>query len=310
MSNRLLITGADGFVGRHLVPAAVLEQWQVTAVLGPDSSPVAGWDYGIEDQFPADLTSAADRKRIAAVGADVVIHLAAISSGAAARRDPDMAMQVNAEAAGELASAIGDSGETSRFLFISTGEVYGSGHSGPIRESAAVAPVSPYAASKAAAEAALLDAGLDESMALVIARAFPHTGPGQTADFVLPAFASRLLRARRDGEREVPVGNLDIQRDFLDVRDVVRAYLLLAAGADAGIYNVASGTGRNLADCFATLATMIGADAVALPDPSLIRPADIPVLIGDPSRLRAATGWQPIITFEQTLQDLIDAQAH
>ncbi len=310
MSNRLLITGADGFVGRHLVPAAVLEQWQVTAVLGPGSSPVSGWDYGIEDQFPADLTSAADRKRIAAVGADVVIHLAAVSSGAAARRDPETAMRVNAEATAELAGAVGDTGETSRFLFISTGEVYGSGHAGPIDESTPCAPVSPYAASKAAAEAALLDAALDDSMAVVIARAFPHTGPGQTIDFVLPAFASRLLGARRDGERQVSVGNLDVQRDFLDVRDVVRAYLLLASGADAGVYNVASGVGRKLADCFATLATMIGTDAVAVPDPSLIRPADIPVLVGDPARLRAATGWRPIIPFEQTLQDLIDAQAH
>lgn len=310
MSNRLLITGADGFVGRHLVPAAVLEQWQVTAVLGPGSRPVAGWDYGIEDQFPADLTSPADRERIADVGADVVIHLAAVSSGAAARRDPEGTMRINADATGELARAVAERGDTSRILFISTGEVYGAGHSGPIDESAVVAPVSPYAASKVAAESALFEAVGDESIAVVIARAFPHTGPGQTADFVLPAFASRLLRAKAEGMREVPVGNLDVLRDFLDVRDVVRAYLLLASGADAGVYNVASGTGRNLADCFATLATMIGADAVAVPDPALIRPADIPALIGDPSRLRAATGWRPMIPFEQTLQDLIDAQAH
>jgi GDP-4-dehydro-6-deoxy-D-mannose reductase len=127
---------------------------------------------------------------------------------------------------------------------------------------------------------------------------------------VLPGLTHRLVEAKRSGQREIPVGNLAPVRDFLDVRDVVKAYLLLLEHGAAGqAYNVSSGVGQRLSDCFASLARLVGVDAVAVTDASLVRPADIPVLIGDPSRLQAATGWTPQIPFEQTLQDLVDAQA-
>jgi GDP-4-dehydro-6-deoxy-D-mannose reductase len=129
--------------------------------------------------------------------------------------------------------------------------------------------------------------------------------------FVLPAFAARLREAGAQGHGDIPVGNLDVIRDFLDVRDVVRAYLLLVRHGEAGAcYNVASGMGRHLRDCFQALAAALGVAAQPREDASLVRPADIPVLIGDATKLRATTGWQPAIDFEQTLQDLLDAQAH
>lgn len=312
---RLLVTGADGFVGRWLVREALRQGWQVIAVTGPGGTEPAGWlssgDAAGVDGFPADLTAAGDLARIAAVEADAVVHLAALSSGAAARRDPEGAMRVNAIATVHLLDALAEAGRHPRFLFVSTGEVYGAGHPGPIAEDVPLRPVSPYAASKFAAEPAVLDLGRMSGIGTIVARAFPHAGPGQSTDFVLPAFAARLLEARQSGATEIPVGNLDVVRDFLDVRDVVRAYLLLLdRGVPGECYNVASGVGRRLRDCFLRLAALVGVDAQPVEDASLVRPADIPVLIGDAGKLRTATGWQPGLAFDQTLQDLLDAQAH
>jgi GDP-4-dehydro-6-deoxy-D-mannose reductase len=170
--------------------------------------------------------------------------------------------------------------------------------------------VSPYAASKAAAEIAIEDLAPAMALDVVTVRPFTHTGPGQVPRYVLPAMVARLAEARRTGAREVPMGNLDVIRDFLDVRDVVKAYLLLLEhGTTGAVYNVASGVGQHLGQTFTRLATLMGVDADAVTDPALARPADIPILIGDPSRLTAATGWTPAIPFDQTLRDLVDAQA-
>jgi GDP-4-dehydro-6-deoxy-D-mannose reductase len=283
--------------------------------VGPGGAPPSAWlapaHHDRVTTTEGNLTVPADLTRIATEPVDAVVHLAAVASGAAALRDPAHAMAVNVSASTGLVEAIVSAGHRPRLLFVSTGEVYGGGHPGPIPETAAVRPVSPYGESKAAAETALLAMGTFHHLEVVIARAFPHTGPGQDTRFVLPAFAARIREAGVTGRHEVAVGNLDVVRDFLDVRDVVRAYLLLLAhGTPGAVYNVASGVGRHLAQCFSRLATLCGVPAVAVPDASLVRPADIPSLVGDSSRLRAATGWTPAITFDQTLQDLVNAQAH
>lgn len=312
--SRLLVTGADGFVGRWLVREALQQGHDVVAVTGPGGAPPSAWlAPGVASRvatFEADLTRPADRDRIAAAGADAIVHLAAVASGADARRDPDAAMRVNADATGALLQAVAAGGRRPRFLLVSTGEVYGPGHAGPIDETTAANPVSPYAVSKVAAERAATVAAEAAGIPVLVARAFPHSGPGQDTRFVLPAFAARLLEVKRRGEREIAVGNLDVVRDFVDVRDVVRAYLLLLEhGEPGGVYNVATGIGRHLEACFGALARLVGVDAVPVRDASLVRPADIPVLIGDAGTLRAVTGWQPAIDFEQTLQDVVDAQA-
>lgn len=309
--SRLLVTGADGFVGRWLLRAARAAGHDVVAAIAPESPDPATWLGESVQTVRADITDPTGLAAIAAVRPDAIVHLAAVASGADARRDPVTAMRVNAEATIALLRAIAETGATPSFLFVSTGEVYGAGHDAPIAESAAVLPVSAYAASKVAAERPVLDLGPSWGMRTIIARPFPHSGPGQDTRFVLPAFAARLSEAKRAGEHSIPVGNLDVVRDFLDVRDVVRAYLLLLERGDSGeVYNVASGIGQNLHDCFIRLAALSGVDAVPVEDAELMRPADIAVLIGDPSKLRAATGWTPTIDFEQTLQDVIDAQAY
>jgi GDP-4-dehydro-6-deoxy-D-mannose reductase len=312
--SRLLITGADGFVGRWLTREALQQGWEVVLVIGPGGAHPSGWltpaQAGYVTHLDADFTSEADLQRVAQVPVDAIVHLAAMASGAAARKDPTGAMQVNLKGSARLLNEVESAGHRPRFLFVSTGEVYGAGHHGPITEEAELNPASPYAESKAAAEVALTTYAVSRGSPLIIARPFTHSGPGQAPMYVLPGMVQRLREAKRTDQQEIPVGNLDPVRDFLDVRDVVRAYLLLLKhGVPGEAYNVASGVGHRLGDCFAALARIVGVDAVPVADASLVRPADISVLIGDPSKLHAATGWTPQIPFEQTLQDLVDAQA-
>ncbi len=173
-----------------------------------------------------------------------------------------------------------------------------------------MAPRSPYAASKLGAELAARETALRTGLRVVVARPFPHTGPGQDERFVTPAFARRLRGARLAGARTVKVGNLDPVRDVLDVRDVAAAYLaLLARGVPGEVYNVASGRAVSLGDLLRQLAVIIGVDPIPEVDPEFVRPADIPYLVGDASKLRAATGWAPAIALDQTLRDLVNAQA-
>jgi GDP-4-dehydro-6-deoxy-D-mannose reductase len=309
---RLLVTGADGFVGRWLLRAARAVGTPVVAAVLPGTSPPVEWRDANGPPVKvveADLLDDDAVQRLAAVRPDAVVHLAAVASGAAARRDPAAAVAVNA-AATTLLGALLATTSRPRFLFVSTAEVYGAGHSGPIDESAPMLPASPYAESKARAEQSLHALWQRGVLPVITARAFPHTGPGQSTAYVLPALAARLRAARQSGAATIAAGNLAAVRDFLDVRDVVRAYLLLLERGEPGMaYNVASGVGRRLSDCFSALAALVGSDARAEQDATLLRPSDIPVLIGDATRLREATGWSPAIPFERTLLDLVNAQA-
>jgi GDP-4-dehydro-6-deoxy-D-mannose reductase len=311
---RLLITGADGFVGRWLVRAARSEGHQVIAAIMPGASPPDEWrETGASpavEVVHADFRESEDVDRLAGIEAESVVHLAAVASGAQARENPDVALQVNGAMTAFFGDQLSRRSQPPRFLFVSTGEVYGPAYADPIPETAPRNPKSPYAVSKAGAEMPLELFHRDSGFPVIIARAFPHTGPGQSTTYVLPALAARLREAKRTGGHTVPAGNLSAVRDFLDVRDVVRAYLLLLdKGVPGEIYNVASGVGRRLSDCFDLLARIVGVDARAEQDATLLRPGDIPVLVGDPAKLRAATGWSPEIPFERTLQDLVNAQA-
>jgi GDP-4-dehydro-6-deoxy-D-mannose reductase len=242
---------------------------------------------------------------------DAVVHLAAVASVREAGKDPATAWEVNASGTARLAAGVAalDRPE-SVVLLVSTGEVYGAGAGVPRLETDPLRPLSPYAASKVGAETAALDAWRRDGLRVIVVRPFPHTGPGQSSYYVVPAFAARLREARRSGARTVPTGNLEPVRDLLDVRDVVRAYrLLLTRGAPGEAYNVARGTGVSLGEVFRRLAALIGVTAEPVPDPTLVRGVDIPHLVGDSTKLRRATGWAPVISLERTLQELVDAEA-
>jgi GDP-4-dehydro-6-deoxy-D-mannose reductase len=195
-----------------------------------------------------------------------------------------------------------------RVLVVSSAEVYGKVDATqlPIGEDAPLRPVTPYAASKVAAEFVGLQAYLGSGIPVVRVRPFNHVGPGQAAAFVVRELAGRIAAAERDGQRTLAVGNLTPERDFTDVRDVVRAYRLLIATGTAGeVYNVCSGRAVAVALLARRLLELAGADLELVTDPDLVRAVDLPVLLGDNTRLREATGWQPEIPLDTTLADVL-----
>jgi GDP-4-dehydro-6-deoxy-D-mannose reductase len=314
---KVLVTGAGGFVGRWLVPALLAGGHEVVGTLLPgEPSPELPGEPGRPSArwTALDLGDSASVEAAVAEVPAAVVHLAALASGAEARRDPGRAWEVNAAGTARLADGLGRLRESGRgdplLLLVSTAEVYGRLPEPALRrEDDPPAPVSPYAASKLGAEVAALEVARRTGLRLIIARAFPHTGPGQSDRYVVPAFARRLLAARRIGAPVVKTGSLDPVRDFLDVRDVVAAYSALLARGQAGrVYNVASGQGHALADIFTRLAGLVGVRAIPEVDHALVRSGDLMHLVGDASRLRQDTGWHPRFTLDQTLRDLIDAQ--
>jgi GDP-4-dehydro-6-deoxy-D-mannose reductase len=292
---------------------------EVSAGCRPGGEPVQSWLRPTAlDRVVVVPLELSDSESVAAAlnrPLDAVIHLAAIASGSEARQDPGRAWVVNAAGTARLVDAAlsrrESSGVDPLVLVVSSAEVYGHGPATPRVETDPLCPQSPYAASKVGTEVAALEAWRRAALRVVIARAFPHTGPGQSQSYVIPSFLHRLRAARDTGAARVPTGNLDPVRDLLDVRDVARAYIdLLGQGVPGEAYNVASGKGVTLRELFRRLADLVGASVEPVPDAALMRSGDIQYLVGDATKLKRATGWSPRIPLEQTLREMVDAQAH
>ena len=294
---RALITGAGGFVGHHLA-----------AHLDDAGDEIHSTDRSTDGLDITDAPSLLDLFR--RVRPEVVYHLAGASDVGGSWSTPQATFRANAEGTLNVLWAAREAA-VDRVLTVGSADVYGrvSASDLPIGETQAMRPVSPYAASKASADHVALQAYLGYDQHVVRARPFNHLGPGQSNRFVAPALAGRVAANERSGETKVKVGNLSPERDFTDVRDVVRAYRLLMERGTAGeVYNVCSGRAiavQALADEFIDLATI---PMELVPDPELQRPVDIPVLLGDSTRIRTDTGWEPLIPLEVTLRDLLDDQ--
>jgi GDP-4-dehydro-6-deoxy-D-mannose reductase len=196
-----------------------------------------------------------------------------------------------------------------RVLLTSSAEVYGAVAEDelPVGESTPLAPVTPYAASKVAAEYLGVQAHLAYGLPVIRVRPFNHVGPGQSVGFVVPALAARIAEAARVGDRTIPVGNLAARRDLTDVRDIVRAYrLLMEMGTPGEVYNVCSGRDVAISEVADRLLRLAGADLTLVADRQLMRPVDVPVVCGDPTRLHKTTGWQPEFDLDTTLRDVLD----
>jgi len=313
----VLVTGADGFVGRHLVRTLLAGGRDVVAAIGPGGRPPEDWTGpDLDGQVRTRLLDLSDPASIGAAADDAseaVIHLAALSSGSAAQRDPGRAWQINAGGTAQLCGALSRRPAPFRgtVLVVSSAEVYGIAEPRPRSETDPVAPCSPYAATKAASEIAALETWRRTGLRVVVVRPFPHTGPGQSPQFVVPALLERLRAARLAKASTVQAGNLSPVRDFLDVRDVVRAYLALLTDGEPGeAYNVARGAGLSLREIFDQLCQLVGVEAKPIVDPALLRQADIPHLVGDASKLRNRCGWTPTVSLAQTLRDMVHAQAN
>jgi GDP-4-dehydro-6-deoxy-D-mannose reductase len=294
---RALITGSAGFVGRHL-----------SAHLHACGDEVIALDRHGADAV--DITDAeAVRAAVSTARPQVVFHLAAVSHVGASWDAPRQVFRVNAEGTLHVLRASVDAG-VERVVVVGSADVYGAvtAEDLPLEETAPLRPLTPYGASKAAADVLALQAFLGDELATIRVRAFNHTGPGQAAEFLVPGLAGRIARAERHGRVEVALGALDPVRDLSDVRDVVRAYRLLAErGVPGEAYNVCSGTGVSVGDVANRLLRLSERGLRITVDPALLRPVDVPRLVGDPAKLQAATGWEPAIPLEHTLRDVLEA---
>lgn len=236
-----------------------------------------------------------------------VIHLAAISSVGESWQRSAETWIVNAVGTVNVIDALVGAAPEARLLFVSTGEVYGRAAETPTSETAPFAPLSPYAASKVAAEIAAGQAARSAGLDVVVARAFQHEGPGRGDRFAIGSWTRQIAELERQGGGELLVGDLSPERDITDVRDVCRAYeLLLDPAVAGGTYNVASGAKIALEEVVRMLVDLAHAPISAVTDESRFRPSDIPVVWGDSAKLRAATGWTPEIPLRQTLSDALD----
>jgi GDP-4-dehydro-6-deoxy-D-mannose reductase len=218
-------------------------------------------------------------------------------------------LDVNVIGTGVVLAAARQCSTDPRVLVTSSAEVYGAVTDPsrlPLTEESPTAPLTPYAASKLAAEALVAQAWLGHGQHVITVRPFNHIGPGQVPNFAVPALAKRMVEAAAAGRPTIPVGNLSARRDFTDVRDVVRAYrLLVESGEPGGTYNVCSGRDVSIRHIADTLLELTGTSLEFETDPALMRPVEVPVLRGDPTLLATVTGWKPEIPLEQTLADVM-----
>jgi len=315
----VLVTGADGFVGRTLVRRLIDDGRRVSGAVRPGAIPgldaFTGEERAVVEWLPLELTDAASVRVCFDRPLDAVVHLAGVASGMDALGDPGYAWTVNAAGTARVVDALAQhrrhNGSDPVVLVVSTAEVYGRGLPALRRETDPPAPCSPYGASKVGAEVAALEAWRRHGLRVMIARPFPHTGPGQDPRFVVPAFAQRLAFAKRIGAPVVKVGNLEPVREVLHVQDVVDAYARLLTKGHAGeVYNVAGGKGINLEALLLRMAAMLDVRPIPEADPDLMRPADIPHLVGDAAKLCAATGWSARTPLDVTLRQVLDAATH
>ena len=291
------VTGSSGFVGRHLVPYLRARGDDVVTI-DHDGNP------------PVDVTDAAEvRAVLRSSRPDAVYHLAALSHVGRSWDAPEKVFRVNALGALNVLHGCSEAG-VARVLVAGSADVYGRVGEDelPLTEDAPVRPITPYGASKAAADVLALQAFLGDGLPTVRVRAFNHTGPGQNTTMLVPGLARRVADAERSGGSKIGVGNLDVVRDLCDVRDVVRAYRLLVERGNPGeAYNVCSGRGISVRDVATMLLSMSDAPLELVVDPELVRPVDVPRLVGSAARLRAATGWEPEIDLHRTLADVLEA---
>ena len=295
MSPRILVTGLGGFVGRHLPPA-------IAAVLPGATILPLGCDI-------TDRNAVADA--VEAARPDLCLHLAAIAAIGVARADPDQAWAVNLHGTLHLAAAILRHAPACPLLLVSSADAYGLSFQlgRKLDEGALLAPLNTYAATKAAADLAV-GALVADGLKSVRLRAFNHIGPGQAPDFAIPAFARQIaLIGAGKQEPVLRTGNLDTQRDFLDVRDVARAYAAALAKApdlpSGTILNIASGTPRRIGDMLDRLLSIAGVTARIETESARVRTTDIPLAIGDAAAARKLLGWSPTIPTDQTLGDVL-----
>jgi GDP-4-dehydro-6-deoxy-D-mannose reductase len=307
---RIFITGATGFAGSHLVDLLLAEGHELFGLVHGETShqPVR-----VHPRFQASVGNLLDLADLVAAvqeaRPDVIYHLAGQASPSRSWQDPALTLAVNSGGTANILEAARAVGRP-RVVVVTSADIYGlvQPKSMPLTEESPPRPHHPYGVSKWAAGQLVPLYWQRYRLPVVEARPFNHIGPRQTLGFAVPDFASQLA-AIKLGRREptVSVGNLDAERDFTDVRDVVRAYRLLAEhGRPGATYLVCSGRAVTIKTVLETLIELSGTEIEVTYDPERIRPSEIPRLVGSYARLAADTGWQPVIDLRQSLADALD----
>jgi GDP-4-dehydro-6-deoxy-D-mannose reductase len=303
---RVLVTGSNGFVGRHACAALRARGHDVIgAGFAPHASDAGTLALDVRDFRAVEDVVATSRP-------DAVLHLAAIAFVPQAKDDPSGAFAINAQGTLHVLAAVAARAKAARCVVVSSAEVYGraSDDEMPLRETRAPRPVTVYGASKAAAEH-LARAYAADGLDVRVLRPFNHVGPGQDERFVVASFARQIAQLERSGGGVVQHGNLSAVRDFLDVRDVASVYAL-ALEAERGVlapgepFNLCSGDGRTIESIVRAFAELARAPVELRLDPTRLRAVDVPRFVGSADALRAALRWQPAFAWPQTLRDVLE----
>lgn len=303
---RILVTGAAGFVGRHLIPELVSNGHEC---IGFDLH----YDRAVPDLTAAHTGDLQDPETVFRVVAEstpeACIHLGGLAFVPAGKFHPNLMLSVNTLGTVNILDAFREYAQEARVLVITSAQIYAMGRdSHPIREDDPLSPIGMYSISKAAADLATLAYAGKYGMFTMTARPNNHAGPGQSPQFVVPSFARQVKSIARGKQQPImKVGNLDSERLFTDVRDMVRAYRLLVEKGSAGnAYNISCDRMVPVRYVLDTLCQLAGVEPEITVDPAKLRPTDkSPVL--DIEKLRAATGWKPEIPLETTLKDMLAA---
>lgn len=297
---RVIVTGANGFVGNHLqheLDASGIE----TIGVGYSGS------NNTDKLVLLDLTNPEDCAKLDFSSVSGVIHLAGLAAVGDSFTSPMKYIQTNMGIEINLFEAALKQNVKPRFLVISSGSLYDAAAKLPLKETSETIPSSPYAISKLGQEQ-IAQYYSRLGFECIIARPFNHIGPGQGPGFIVPDLATQIKEAKENNSREIKVGNLDTKRDYTDVRDISKAYrLLLEKGRPGEIYNVCSGKAISGHDILKGLAKAAGIEVDPIVDPQKNRPVDNPIIYGDYAKLKRDTGWQPEIGLEQTLADVMSS---
>ena len=291
---KAIVTGSNGFVGPHLVEhlrSCGDDVLGLTQTSGPDLTERSAWIDAVESARP-----------------DVIYHLAGWSDVGASWQNPDKTAEINTMGSVAILEAARQASSPPRVLLISSADVYGRVDPSdlPLTEESPARPCSPYGGSKQAAESLALQNFRGFGLETIVARPFNHIGPGQATKFIAASFAQQIANAEQAGSGSITHGDLNPLRDISDVRDVVKAYRLLATDGVAGeIYNVCSGSMTAMSTLLNEMVGLATVDISTKVDPALLRPVELPALEGSYQKLADATGWKPTISLSTTLQDIL-----
>lgn len=308
---RVLITGAGGFVGKHLISALKSAgEVEIFAAVYKSTSDIT--DLIPEDHIIAgDLTDFAYAEKVVSISRpDVVYHLAALSVVHSSVGQAIAVMNGNTTISYNILEAVKIAAQKARFIAISSGNVYGAVQdiNQKLDEKTPIRPLNPYAVSKVTQEMLALQYYLAYGLDVVILRPFNHTGIGQTTDFVIPRLAAQFVSIEKGSSPPVvEVGNQDTIRDFTDVRDMVSAYLLAAEqGVSGEIYNIGSSVGHSIKEILEILESLSPTKVEIKVNENFVRTSDVPVLVADTTKFRSITSWEPKISLKQTISDILE----